>query len=239
VIDTESVHNIESQIPVILGQPFLATANALINCRTGVMKMSFRNITVELNIFNFNNQPLDYDEVRPMFLIEEITDEIVSEFSLEDPEVEYFAQDEDDLDLDRLIGQDGVLYEPSLEDLKIECFAPSRDDLDFSELLQQTETMYESSMEDPEIKCFAQCGGDIDFDRLLERVGEPSMEDTVLESFAQLGYDVDFDELVELAKAILDLIFEMQPECGETTEISFATPYASAVEPPNLISESN
>jgi hypothetical protein len=52
----------------------------------------------------------------------------------------------------------------------------------------------------------------MDFDRLLELamgVGEPSMEDTVLESFAQLGYDVDCDELVELAKAILDSIYEM------------------------------
>ena len=54
VIDTESVHNVGSQIPVILGRPFLATANALINCRTGVMKISFGNMTVELNIFDIN-----------------------------------------------------------------------------------------------------------------------------------------------------------------------------------------
>jgi hypothetical protein len=93
-------------------------------------------MTMELNIFNINNQPLDYDEARSMCLIEEITDEIVSEFSLEDLEVEYFTQDEDDLNLDRLIGQDGVLYEPSLEDPKIECFAPSGDDFDCSKLLQ-------------------------------------------------------------------------------------------------------
>jgi hypothetical protein len=71
-----------------------------------------------------------------VYLIEDITNEIVSEFSLEDLEVEYFAQDEDDLDLDRLIGQDGVLYEPSLEDPEIECFPSSGDDLDCSKLLQ-------------------------------------------------------------------------------------------------------
>ena len=35
VIDTESVHNVGSQIPVILGWPLLAMANTLINCRTG------------------------------------------------------------------------------------------------------------------------------------------------------------------------------------------------------------
>jgi hypothetical protein len=69
--------------------------------------------------------------MRSVCLIEEITDE----FSLEGPEIEYFTQDEDDLDLDRLIGQDDVLYEPSLEDLKMECFAPSGGDLDLSKLL--------------------------------------------------------------------------------------------------------
>ena len=36
VIDTEPVHDIVNQIPMILGQSFLATANALINYRTGV-----------------------------------------------------------------------------------------------------------------------------------------------------------------------------------------------------------
>jgi hypothetical protein len=133
------VHDVVNQIPVILGQPFLATANGLINCRTGVMKISFGNMIVELNIFNINNQPLDYDEIRHVCLIEEITDE----FSLEGSEIEYFTQDEDDLDLDRLIRQDDVVYEPSLEDPEIECFAPSRGDPNLSKLLQQAETMHE------------------------------------------------------------------------------------------------
>jgi hypothetical protein len=91
VIDTEPEHNIGSQIPVMLGQRFLATVNALINCWMGVMKISFGNMIVELNIFDINKQPLDYDEVCLVFLIEEIIDEVVSEFSLEDPKVECFA----------------------------------------------------------------------------------------------------------------------------------------------------
>ena len=37
----------------------------------------------------------------------EIVDEIVSELSLEDPKVEYFTQDGNDLNLDRLLGQVG------------------------------------------------------------------------------------------------------------------------------------
>jgi hypothetical protein len=241
VIDTEPVHNVGSQIPVILGRPFLATANALINCRTGVMKISFGNMTVELNIFDINKQPLDYDEVHPLCLIEEITDEVENEFSLEDPEVECFTQDENDLDLDRLLGQNDVLYEASLEDPEIECFAPSGGDFDIGELLQQTGTMHEPSIEDPEIECFAQHREDMDFEGLLKPVkgvGEPSLEDTMLESFAQLGYNVDFDELVEQAKAILDPCPESQAECGEITELPFPTPYSSAVELPELISGS-
>jgi hypothetical protein len=39
VIDTEPVHNVVNQILEILGRHFLATANAIINCRTGVMKI--------------------------------------------------------------------------------------------------------------------------------------------------------------------------------------------------------
>jgi hypothetical protein len=47
VLDTESVQMVGTEIPVILGRPFLATANALINCRSGVMKISFGNMTVD------------------------------------------------------------------------------------------------------------------------------------------------------------------------------------------------
>jgi hypothetical protein len=64
------------------------------------------------------------------------------------------------------------------------------------------------------------------------------MEDVELESFAQLGDDEYFDEVVELLKAIFDPISEMQPKCGETTELSFSTTYSSAFEPPDLISKS-
>ena len=83
------------------------------------MKISFGNMIVELNIFDINKQPLVYDEVHLVCLIEEITNEAINEFSLEDPEVECFTQDENDLDLDRLFGQDGFSYEASLEDPEI------------------------------------------------------------------------------------------------------------------------
>jgi len=52
VIETETVSNLASQVLVILGCPFLTTANALINCRNGMRRLSFGNMTLELNIFN-------------------------------------------------------------------------------------------------------------------------------------------------------------------------------------------
>jgi hypothetical protein len=51
VLDIKPVPHPEKLIPVILERPFLATANACINCRTGVMEISFGNMKVRLNIF--------------------------------------------------------------------------------------------------------------------------------------------------------------------------------------------
>ena len=50
VIETDKVSNLTSQVHVILGHPLLATTNALINCRNSMMRLSFGNMTVELNI---------------------------------------------------------------------------------------------------------------------------------------------------------------------------------------------
>jgi uncharacterized coiled-coil protein SlyX len=58
VLDTEPVPYPDKQIPVILGRPFLTTANACINCRAGVMKIFFGNMKIRLNIFTaFQNAP--------------------------------------------------------------------------------------------------------------------------------------------------------------------------------------
>jgi hypothetical protein len=56
VFDTQPVEACNS-IPIILGHPFLATSNALINYRNGQMKLSFGNMTLEMNIFNICKQP--------------------------------------------------------------------------------------------------------------------------------------------------------------------------------------
>jgi len=56
VLDTQPVEASNS-IPVILGRLFLATSNVLINCRNGLMKLSFGNMTLEMNVFNICKQP--------------------------------------------------------------------------------------------------------------------------------------------------------------------------------------
>ena len=56
VLDTEPIENGPNHVPIILGRPFLATTNAIINCRNGVMQLTFGNMTLELNIFHLNNK---------------------------------------------------------------------------------------------------------------------------------------------------------------------------------------
>ena len=51
VLDTDPVAKGTNCIPIILGRPFLATSNAIINCKNGVMQLTFGNMTLELNIF--------------------------------------------------------------------------------------------------------------------------------------------------------------------------------------------
>ncbi|KAF5454845.1 hypothetical protein F2P56_024479 [Juglans regia] len=50
------------QVPVILGRPFIATSNALINCQSRVLKLTFRNMTLEMNVFNTCKMPGDCNE---------------------------------------------------------------------------------------------------------------------------------------------------------------------------------
>src|SRR4051812_1955125 len=56
VIDTEPTQDMSHQTRMILGRPFLAASNALINCRNSLMKISFGHMTLELNIFHVNNR---------------------------------------------------------------------------------------------------------------------------------------------------------------------------------------
>ena len=75
VIDTQHVHNPKKHTPLILGRPFLATVDALINCRNENMQLSFGNMTMELNIFNVTKQPQEEDEFVEANMIEELVED--------------------------------------------------------------------------------------------------------------------------------------------------------------------
>ena len=72
VLDTEPIASEPNHVPIILGIPFLATANVIINCRNGVMQLTFGNMTLELNIFHLNNKHELLENEK------HITDEVVS-----------------------------------------------------------------------------------------------------------------------------------------------------------------
>ena len=59
VLDMEPVHNASSQIPFIFGRPFLTT----IKVRSGIMTVTFGNMTLDIKIFsNPQNDDLEDKE---------------------------------------------------------------------------------------------------------------------------------------------------------------------------------
>ena len=56
VLDPEPVAGGTNHVPIILGRPFMSTSNAIINCRNGVMQLTFGNMRLELNIFHLSNK---------------------------------------------------------------------------------------------------------------------------------------------------------------------------------------
>ena len=56
VLDTEPIACGPNHVPIVMGRPFLAPSNAIINCRNGVMQLTFGNMTLELNIFHLSNK---------------------------------------------------------------------------------------------------------------------------------------------------------------------------------------
>ena len=56
VLDTEPIASGPNHVPIIPGRPFLATSNAIIIFRNGVMQLTFGNMTLELNISHLSNK---------------------------------------------------------------------------------------------------------------------------------------------------------------------------------------
>ena len=62
VFDTGPMAEGTNQVPIILGRPFLAISNAIINCRNGVMQLTFGNMTLELNISHLGSKHKSAEE---------------------------------------------------------------------------------------------------------------------------------------------------------------------------------
>jgi len=61
-----------NSILVILRRPFLKTSNALINCRNGLMKLSFENMKLKMNVFNICKQLGDNNDLQEVDFIEKL-----------------------------------------------------------------------------------------------------------------------------------------------------------------------
>ena len=86
VLDTEQVAIGANHVPIILGRPFLATSNAFINFRNGVMQLTFGNMTLELNIFHLSKrhmQPVE-DDCEKVCIIDTILEEQANEKQVQD-----------------------------------------------------------------------------------------------------------------------------------------------------------
>ena len=77
ILDTEPVAVGTNHVPIILGRPFLATLNAIINCRNGVMQLTFGNMTLELNIFHLSKRHIhsEEDDCEEVCMIDAILEE--------------------------------------------------------------------------------------------------------------------------------------------------------------------
>ena len=86
LLDTEPVAVGANHVPIILGRPFLATSNAIINCRNGVMQLTFGNMTLELNIFHMSKRHMhsEKDDCEEVCIIDEILEEQGNEQQVQD-----------------------------------------------------------------------------------------------------------------------------------------------------------
>ncbi|WJZ92642.1 hypothetical protein VitviT2T_011627 [Vitis vinifera] len=87
VLDTDPVAKGTNCIPIILGRPFLATSNAIINCRNGVMQLTFGNMMLELNIFYMCNKqfhPGEEEGPEEVCMIDNLVEENCDKKILED-----------------------------------------------------------------------------------------------------------------------------------------------------------
>ncbi|KAL3573193.1 hypothetical protein D5086_027097 [Populus alba] len=96
-----------------LGRPFLTTSNALINCRNGLMKLSFRNMTLKMNIFNICKQPGDDNDLQEVDFIEELVhDQLESTLSK--------TENDESEDLQMIYSREEITGEKCIENVDVD-----------------------------------------------------------------------------------------------------------------------
>ncbi|XP_058185729.1 uncharacterized protein LOC131302954 [Rhododendron vialii] len=85
ILDTNSTGSSAASTPVIPRRSFLATADAVINCRNGLLNMTFGNMKMEVNIFNVGSQMGDDENIHEVSLIDTLVEEHVDELLYSDP----------------------------------------------------------------------------------------------------------------------------------------------------------
>ena len=77
VLDIEPVALVANYVPIILGRPFLATSNVIINCQNGVMRLTLGNMTLELNIFHLSGKHESLEEQEPEEVLAQVRENTV------------------------------------------------------------------------------------------------------------------------------------------------------------------
>ena len=94
VLDTEPPAKGANYVPIILGRPFLATSNAIINFQNGVMQLTFGNMTLELNIFHLSKKHMlsVEDGLEQVCIINTILEEQADQKGMQDVLTEELAE---------------------------------------------------------------------------------------------------------------------------------------------------
>ena len=85
VLDTCPRVESPTQTPIIIKQPLSATSNAIIQCQSGLLNLTFGNMTTELNVFNISTQMGDDEEYHDVNLLDTLAQEYVDDVLLKDP----------------------------------------------------------------------------------------------------------------------------------------------------------
>ena len=109
VLDTEPAAAGANYVPIILGRPFLATSNTIINYKNGVMKLTFGNMTLELNIFHLTKKHMQPEEDVPeeACIIDTILDEQADQQGMLDilnEELSECAEEQEEVDMKSVQG---------------------------------------------------------------------------------------------------------------------------------------